>query len=404
MNEFLDDDVVIVSAVRSPIGRARKGSLVDMRPDELAVQVFDAAMSRVPGLRAEDVEDLYLGCAEPHDEHGVNIARRVAVRLGYDGVPGATINRFCASSLQAARLAFHALRAGEGEVYLVGGVECVSRYRDIDMAEDPAFAEAGARTRAITQIESWGDPRETGALPDVYIPMGITAENVAALTGTTRQEQDAFALRSQQRASAAIAAGFFADEIVPVTLPDGTVVDTDDGPRPSTTLEALAGLNPVFVADGTVTAGNACPLNDGGAAAVLMTGRKARELGVQPLARILSTGVSGLSPEIMGLGPVQSSKVALARAGLKPEDIDITEINEAFAAQVIPSAKQIGVSLDTVNPYGGAIALGHPFGATGVRMLTTLMHGLREQGGRYGLATLCVGGGQGMAVVIENLA
>lgn len=404
MTEFLDDDVVIVSAVRSPIGRARKGSLVEIRPDELATQVFAAAIAPVPGLRPADIEDLYLGCAEPHEEHGVNIARRVAVRLGFDLLPGATINRFCASSLQATRMAFHALRAGEGEVYVVGGVECVSRYREIDMAEDPAFAEATARSRATVAIDGWSDPRERGELPDVYMPMGLTAENVAALTGTTREEQDAFALRSQQRASAAMASGFFADEIAPITLSDGTVVNTDDGLRPTTTMEGLAGLKPAFLERGTVTAGNACPLNDGGSAAVMMTGRKARQLRMQPLARILATGVSGLSPEIMGLGPVESSKIALQRAGIDPDDLDIVEINEAFAAQVIPSAKQIGVDLEKVNPYGGAIALGHPFGATGVRMLTTLMHGLRVQGGRYGLASLCVGGGQGMAVVVENLA
>lgn len=403
MNHFSDEDIVIASAVRTPIGRARKGSLVGIRPDELAAQAFAAAIEQVPGLKGNDIEDLYLGCADPSGEHGDNIARRVAVRLGYDLLPGATVNRFCASSIQATRMAFHALRAGEGEVFLVGGVESVSRYRAPVPAEDPMFQAAGERSRAVTEIDGWSDPRERGELPDVYIPMGFTAENVAALTGTTREEQDAFALRSQQRASAAVASGFFADEIVPVTLPDGTVVSDDDGPRPSTTLEGLSALNPVFLENGTVTAGNACPLNDGASAAIIMTGRKARELGIDPLARILATGVSGLSPEIMGLGPVESSKIALERAGLNPDDMDIVEINEAFAAQVIPSAKQIGVDLEKVNPYGGAIALGHPFGSTGVRMLTTLMHGLREQGGRYGLATLCVGGGQGMAVVVENL-
>jgi acetyl-CoA C-acetyltransferase len=406
MAQFSDDDVVIASAVRTPIGRARKGNLVGIRPDELAEQAFAAALAQVPGLKAGDIEDLYLGCAEPHDEHGDNLARRVAIRLGHDTLPGATVNRFCASSLQATRMAFHALRAGEGEAYLVGGVECVSRYQQHEPANDPAYAAAGARTREIAesgQIAEWLDPRDRDEQPDIYIPMGLTAENVAALTGTTREEQDAFAARSQQRASAAVASGFFADEIVPVTLPDGTVVTDDDGPRPGTTVETLAGLNPVFIEQGTVTAGNACPLNDGASAAVIMTGRKARELGIEPLARIISTGVSGLSPEIMGLGPVESSRLALERAGLTPDDLDIVEINEAFAAQVIPSAKQIGVDLEKVNPYGGAIALGHPFGSTGVRMLTTLMHGLREQGGRYGLATLCVGGGQGMAVVVENL-
>lgn len=403
MNRFSDDDVVIASAVRTPIGRARKGSLTSIRPDELAEQACAAAISHVPGLDIADIEDLYLGCAMPEDEHGDNLARRVAVRLGHDSLPGATVNRFCASSLQATRMAFHALKSGEGEAYLVGGVEAVSRYRQRDTAHDPLFADAAARTQAITEVTDWVDPRLQDELPDVYIPMGLTAEHVAAFTQTSREAQDAFALRSQQRASAAVASGFFADEIVPVRLPDGTIVSQDDGPRPGTTIEALASLSPVFLEHGTVTAGNACPLNDGASAAVMMTGRKARELGIDPLARILSTGVSGLSPEIMGLGPVKSSQLALKRAGLTAADIDIVEINEAFAAQVIPSAAQIGVDLEKVNPYGGAIALGHPFGSTGVRMLTTLMHGLRVQGGRYGLATLCVGGGQGMAVVVENL-
>lgn len=403
MTNFQDDDIVIVSAVRTPIGRARKGSLKDMRPDDLATIAFKAAIERVPGLDIKDVEDLYLGCAEPHDEHGANIARRVAVKLGYDELPGATINRFCASSTQATRMAFHALKAGEGEVYLVGGVESVSRYFQPQPSDDPEFAEAAERTKKQMGKKEWSDPREKGELPDVYMPMGLTAENVANFTNTSREEQDAYALRSQQRASAAVESGFFDNEIVPVTLADGTVVTKDDGPRPETTLEGLRALKPVFVEDGSVTAGNACPLNDGASAAVIMTGRKAKELNIKPLARILATGVSGLSPEIMGLGPVEASKMALARAGLKAEDMGIVEINEAFAAQVIPSAKQIGVDLEKVNPHGGAIALGHPFGATGVRMITTLMNGLRAKGEQYGLATLCVGGGQGMAVVIENL-
>jgi acetyl-CoA C-acetyltransferase len=398
------DDVVIAAIGRSPIGRAKKGSLVSIRPDDLATQVVQAVLGRIPGLLDGPVEDLVLGCAEPHDEHGGNIARRVAVQAGLDQVPGSTVNRFCASSIQATRTAFHGIRSGEGEAYIVAGIECVSRYRPAEDSDNPVFAEAGARARQqATDTSEWHDPREQGGFPDIYIPMGLTAEFVARHTGTTRQEQDAYAARSQQRAVAAQQAGVLAREIIPVTLPDGTVVDADDSPRPGTTVEGLAGLNPAFLPDGTVTAGNACPLNDGAAAAVVLSGRRAAELGVSPLARIRSSAVSALSPEIMGLGPVDATRIALQRAGLTVSNLDAVELNEAFAAQVIPSARQLGLDEETLNPHGGAIALGHPFGATGVRMLGSLINDLQTLDGQLGLATLCVGGGQGMAMVIERL-
>jgi acetyl-CoA C-acetyltransferase len=398
------EDVVIAAIGRSPIGRAKKGSLVTIRPDDLATQVVQKVVGRVPGLLDGSVEDLVVGCAEPHDEHGANIARRVAVQAGLDGVPGSTVNRFCASSIQATRMAFHGIRSGEGDAYIVAGVECVSWYRPGEDSANPIFAEAGARARQQAAATSeWQDPREQGAYPDIYIPMGLTAEFVARHTGTTRQEQDAYAARSQQRAVTAQQAGVLAREIIPVTLPDGTVVSTDDSPRPGTTEETLASLNPAFLPGGTVTAGNACPLNDGASAAVVLSGRRATELGVVPLARIRSSAVSALSPEIMGLGPVDATRIALQRAGLSVSDLDAVELNEAFAAQVIPSARQLGLDEETLNPHGGAIALGHPFGATGIRMLGSLINDLQTLDGQFGLATLCVGGGQGMAMVIERL-
>jgi acetyl-CoA C-acetyltransferase len=398
------DDVVIAAIGRSPIGRARKGSLVQMRPDDLATQIIQAVVERVPGLLDDPVEDLVLGCAQPQDEHGQNIARRVAVQAGLDQVPGSTVNRFCASSIQATRTAFHGIRSGEGDAYIVAGVECISRYRPAEESSNPLFAEAHARARAqATGTSEWHDPRDQGALPDIYIPMGLTAEFVARHTGTTRQEQDAYAARSQQRAVAAQQAGVLAREIIPVRLPDGTVVDADDSPRPGTTVEKLAELSPAFVPNGTVTAGNACPLNDGAGAAVVLSGRRASELDVQPLARIRSSAVSALSPEIMGLGPVDATRIALQRAGMTVKDLDTVEFNEAFAAQVVPSARRLGLNEETLNPHGGAIALGHPFGATGIRMLGSVINNLQILDGQLGLATLCVGGGQGMAMVIERL-
>ncbi|MEV5965714.1 acetyl-CoA C-acetyltransferase [Kribbella sp. NPDC051952] len=404
-------EAVIVSTARSPIGRAYKGSMTTIRPDDLAVQMIKAAVDKV-GLTGDQIEDLALGCAEPHDEHGGNMARRVAIQLGWDNTPATTVNRFCASSTQTARMAFHAIKSGEGDIFVSAGVECVSRYKNFGSAGvgDPSsfnqvFTDAVARTEKYAETNDiWHDPREDGQIPDVYIAMGQTAENVATLKGITRAEQDAFGVRSQNLAEKAIGNGFFEREIVPVTLPDGTVISKDDGPRAGTTLEGVSGLKPVFRPDGTVTAGNCCPLNDGAAAVVIMSDTKARELGLTPLARIVSTGVSGLSPEIMGLGPIEASKQALARAGMSINDIDLVEINEAFAVQVIGSARELGIDEDKLNVHGGAIALGHPFGSTGARIMTTLVNGLQFEDKQFGLETMCVGGGQGMAVVLERLS
>lgn len=398
------DDAVIAAVGRSPIGRARKGAFKDIRPDDLAAQVIGAVMDRVSGLTEGTIEDLVLGCAQPEGEHGDNIARRVAVMLGRDDVPGTTVNRFCASSLQAARMAFHGIRAGEGDAYVIGGVESVSRYGQVDSPENPVFDEARARAQQqARETGSWQNPRLDGSLPDVYLPMGLTAEFVARHTGTTREDQDAYAARSQQRAARAQDEGFMTREIIPVRLPDGSLVDADDSLRRGTTTEKLAELSPAFLEDGTVTAGNACPLNDGASAAVILSGRRATDLGITPLARIVSSAVTGLSPEIMGLGPVEASRVALHRAGLEVGDLDAVELNEAFAAQVLPTARQLGLDEERLNPHGGAIALGHPFGSTGARMLGTLINDLQTLDGQLGLATLCVGGGQGMAMVIERL-
>ena len=405
-------EAVIVSTARSPIGRAFKGSLKDVRPDDLATTIVKAALDKVPQLDPALVEDLYLGCAEPWGEHGMNMARVVAVLAGYDHLPGATVNRFCASSVQTTRMAFHAIKAGEGDVFISAGVECVSRYKGFAGAGEgkddwlnPLFGDAQARSTELTQTnDTWTDPRDQGLLPDVYLAMGQTAENVATLRGVSRQAQDEWGVISQNRAEKAIADGFFAREITPVTTPDGTVVSADDGPRPGVTLEGVQGLKTVFRENGTITAGNCCPLNDGAAALVVMSDTKARELGITPLARVVATGVSALSPEIMGLGPVDASRQALARAGMTIDDMDLVEINEAFAAQVLPSAEDLGIDHDKLNVHGGAIALGHPFGSTGARITTTLLHGLEERDGTFGLETMCVGGGQGMAIIFERLS
>jgi acetyl-CoA C-acetyltransferase len=404
-------EAVIVSTARSPIGRAFKGSLTTIRPDDLAVQMIKAAVGKA-GLTGDQIEDLALGCAEPHDEHGGNMARRVAVQLGWDNTPATTVNRFCASSTQTARMAYHAIKSGEGDIFVSAGVECVSRYKNFGSAGvgDPSsfnevFTDAVARTEKYAETnDTWHDPRADGLIPDIYIAMGQTAENVATLRGISRADQDVFGVRSQNLAEKAIDNGFFEREITPVTLPDGTVVSKDDGPRAGTTLEKVSQLQPVFRPDGTVTAGNCCPLNDGAAAVVIMSDTKARELGLTPLARIVSTGVSGLSPEIMGLGPVEASKQALARAGMTINDIDLVEINEAFAVQVIGSARELGIDEDKLNVHGGAIALGHPFGSTGARIMTTLVNGLQFEDKQFGLETMCVGGGQGMAIVLERLS
>ncbi|WP_017556532.1 acetyl-CoA C-acetyltransferase [Nocardiopsis baichengensis] len=405
-------EAVIVATARSPIGRAFKGSLKDLRPDDITAQIITAALAKVPQLDPKDIDDLLLGCGLPGGEQGHNLARVVAVQLGWDTVPGATLTRYCSSSLQTTRMAYHAIKAGEGDVFVSAGVEMVSRYAKgnsdtLPDTKNPLFAGAEERTarRAEGGADTWSDPREDGELPDVYITMGQTAENVAQMRGISRERQDAFGVRSQNRAEQAIENGFWSREISPVTLPDGSVADTDDGPRPGTTYEKVSELKPVFRPDGTVTAGNCCPLNDGAAAVVIMSDAKAAQLGLTPLARIVSTGVSALSPEIMGLGPVEASRQALARANMTISDIDLVEINEAFAAQVLPSADDLGIDIESqLNVNGGAIAVGHPFGMTGARITGTLLNGLSFHDKTFGLETMCVGGGQGMAAVFERLS
>ena len=404
-------EAVIVATARSPIGRAGKGSLTSIRPDDLAAQMVRAALAKVPQLDPADVGDLILGCGLPGGEQGFNMARVVAVLLGYDHLPGTTVNRYCSSSLQTTRMAFHAIKAGEGDVYISAGVECVSRFARGSSdswpdTKNPVFGEAKERTEraAAGGAGTWYDPREDGLVPDIYIAMGETAENVAGLRGISREQQDEFGVRSQNLAEKAIANGFWQREIIPVTLPDGSVVSADDGPRPGTTMEKVAALKPVFRPDGTVTAGNCCPLNDGAAAVVVMSDVKAAELGITPLARIVSSGVTALSPEIMGLGPVEASGQALARAGMAIADIDLVEINEAFAAQVIPSYTDLGIDMAKLNVNGGAIAVGHPFGMTGARITTTLLNSLQFHDATLGLETMCVGGGQGMAMIFERLS
>ncbi|WP_103500303.1 acetyl-CoA C-acetyltransferase [Streptomyces sp. SM14] len=404
-------EAVIVSAARSPIGRAVKGSLKDIRPDDLTATIVRAALDRVPQLDPHDIDDLMLGCGLPGGEQGHNLGRVVAVQLGMDYLPGCTVTRYCSSSLQTTRMALHAIKAGEGDVFVSAGVETVSRFAHgssdgMPGTHNPLFAEAEARTkhRAEHGGEGWSDPRESGALPDVYMAMGQTAENLARDKGVTREEMDEFGVRSQNLAEKALADGFWQREITPVTTPDGTVVSADDGPRAGVTMEGVRGLKPVFRPDGLITAGNCCALNDGAAALVVMSDTKAQELGVTPLARVVSTGVSGLSPEIMGLGPVEASRRALANAGMTVGDMDLVEINEAFAAQVIPSYRELGVDLDRLNVNGGAIAVGHPFGMTGARITTTLINSLRWHDKQFALETMCVGGGQGMAMVLERLS
>ncbi|MFG2098283.1 acetyl-CoA C-acetyltransferase [Streptomyces sp. NPDC048612] len=404
-------EAVIVSAARSPIGRAFKGSLKDVRPDDLTASIIQAALAKVPELDPRDIDDLMLGCGLPGGEQGHNLGRIVAVQMGMDHLPGCTITRYCSSSLQTTRMALHAIKAGEGDVFISAGVETVSRSvkgssDGLPDTHNPLFADAEARTaaRAEEAGAGWQDPREDGLIPDAYISMGQTAENLARLKGVTRQDMDEFGVRSQNLAEKAINDGFWEREITPVTLPDGTVVSQDDGPRAGVTVEGVSGLKPVFRPDGLVTAGNCCPLNDGAAALVVMSDTKARELGLTPLARVVSTGVSGLSPEIMGYGPVEASKQALQRAGLSVSDIDLVEINEAFAAQVIPSYRDLGIDLDRLNVNGGAIAVGHPFGMTGARITGTLINSLQWHDKQFGLETMCVGGGQGMAMVIERLS
>jgi acetyl-CoA C-acetyltransferase len=406
-------EAVIVSAARTPIGRANKGSLKDFRPDDLTVLAVQAALDKVPDLDPTAIEDLLLGCGLPGGESGNNMARVVTTLLGLE-VPGATVTRYCSSSVQTTRMAFHAIKAGEGDIFVSAGVETVSRFAKgtsdhLPDTRNPLFADAGARTAELAKGGGpnggdWHDPREDGQLPDIYVAMGQTAENVARLRGLDRKELDEFAVRSQNLAEKAIADGFWEREITPVTTPDGTVVSTDDGPRAGVTYDAIAGLDPVFRPDGVVTAGNCCALNDGAAAVVVMSDTKAAELGLTPLARIVSTGVSGLSPEIMGLGPVEATKNALGYAGMSIGDIDLVEINEAFAAQVVPSYQDLGIDLDRLNVNGGAIAVGHPFGMTGARLQNTMLNSLDWHDKSTGLITMCVGGGQGMAMILERLS
>ncbi|MFN2556180.1 MAG: acetyl-CoA C-acetyltransferase [Nitriliruptorales bacterium] len=404
-------EAVIVAHRRSPIGRAFKGSMAGLRPDDLSAAIVQATLQQVPELDPVDIDDLMLGCGLPGGEQGYNLARLVAVLLGLDRLPGVTLTRYCASSLQTTRMAFHAIKAGEDEVFLSAGVEMVSRYvkgtsDSLPDTKNPKFEEAEQRSaeQARGTAQAWRDPRELGMLPDVYVAMGQTAENVAEVCHVSREEQDEFAYHSQQRYAKALADGFWEREIQPVTLPDGQIVATDDSPRPSTTMERLAELRPAFRPGGTVTAGNACPLNDGAAALVVMSDRQARELGVRPLARIVSTGVSAVSPEIMGLGPLEASRQALQRAGMSIDDVDLVELNEAFAAQVIPSYRALGIDSAKLNVHGGSIALGHPFGMTGARLIGTLLNGLQFEDLTVGLVTMCAGGGQGMAMVVERLS
>jgi len=383
-------EAVIVSAARTPIGRATKGSLIDVRPDDLGAFAIQKALEKVPQLNPAEIEDVYVGCGFPEEEQGMNLGRRVALLAGLpDTVPGATVNRFCASSLQTQRMAFHAIKSGEGDVYIAGGIESITRVPQLP--RDMAAFHPGQGGTTFTQV---------------YMPMGMTAENVAERYNVSREDMDKFGKRSQDRAVAAQERGFFDEELSPYTKPDGTVVSKDDGPRAGTTLEKLGQLKPVFKPDGKVTAGNACPLNDGAAAVVIMSDERARQLGITPLARIIATAVSGIDPEIMGVGPIEAVKTVLKRAGMSIDDIEQFELNEAFAAQVIPVCREVGIDPfdDRVNPNGGAIALGHPYGMTGARIMCTLLNGLTETGKTVGLETMCVGGGQGMAMVIERLS
>jgi acetyl-CoA C-acetyltransferase len=400
-------EAVIVATARSPIGRAVKGSLASLRPDDMAVQIVRAVLAKVPELNPDSVEDLILGCGLPGGEQGHNMARVVSILAGLHDVPGTTVTRYCSSSLQTIRMAAHAIRAGEGDVFIAAGVEAVSRFvkgssDSLPGTRNPLFEAPAERTalRALGGEAAWTPP---AGLPDVFIAMGQTAENVRELEGVSRAEMDEFAARSQNRAVASQENGFFEREITPLTLPDGTQVAKDDGPRPGTTAEVLANLKPVFRPDGEVTAGNSCPLNDGAAAVIVMSDTRAAQFGIRPLARIVASGVTGLNPEIMGLGPIGASRQALKRAGMTIDDVDLVEINEAFAAQVIPSARHLGVPWDKLNVNGGAIALGHPYGMTGARIMTTLLNGLEDADKVVGLETMCVGGGQGMAMIVERL-
>jgi acetyl-CoA C-acetyltransferase len=384
-------EALIVAAARTPIGRARKGSLVDVRPDDLVAFAIRSALEQVPELDPGEIVDVMVGCAFPQGKQGMNLGRRAALLAGLPNrVPGTTVNRFCASSLQTIRMAFHAIRAGEGEVFVTAGVESISQV-------DGYPRDADERHPLLTGQE--------GALANVYIPMGVTAENVADRCGVSREEMDRYAQRSQERAVAAQASGFFDREVTPYPKEGGEVVARDDGPRPESTLDRLAELEPAFLPGGKVTAGNSCPLNDGAAAVAVVSEERARALGLRPRARIVASAVSGLEPEIMGLGPIEAVRTVLRRAGMTLDDVDVVELNEAFAAQVLPVCRELGIDPfgEQLNPHGGAIALGHPYGMTGARIMSTLLNGLEAVDGTIGLETMCVGGGQGMAMLVERL-
>ena len=379
-------EALIVAATRTPIGRARKGSLVDARPDDLVAFAIGAALKQVPELDRSEIVDVMVGCGFPQDRQGMNLARRAALLADLpETVPGTTVNRFCASSLQTIRMAFHAIRAGEGDAYVAAGVESITQVDGY-----PKDAEE-------LHPKLFGDD---APIANVYIPMGLTAENVAEQWNVSREDMDRFAQQSQERAVAAQESGFFEREITPW---DG--VAKDDGPRPDSTLEKLSQLEPAFKPGGKVTAGNSCPLNDGAAAVVVMSDTRARELGITPLARIIASSVSGVAPEIMGVGPIEAVRKALKQAGMTIDEVDVVELNEAFAAQVIPVCSEIGVDpfTDKLNPHGGAIALGHPYGMTGARIMNTLLNDLKTLDRTIGVETMCVGGGQGMAMVVERL-
>jgi acetyl-CoA C-acetyltransferase len=379
-------DAVIVAATRTPIGRARKGSLVDARPDDLAAFAVDAALKQVPQLDRADIVDVMIGCGFPEQKQGMNLARRVALLADLPAsVPGTTVNRFCASSLQTIRMAFHAIRAGEGDVFVAGGVESITQVDGY-----PKDAEE-------LHPKLFGDH---APIANVYIPMGLTAENVAERWDVSREDMDRYAQRSQERAVAAQESGFFAREITP-----WNGVAADDGPRKESTVEKLAELEPAFKPGGKVTAGNSCPLNDGAAAVVVLSAEKARELGIAPRARIVASAVSGVEPEIMGVGPIGAVQRVLDQAGMTIDDVDVVELNEAFAAQVLPVSRELGIDPfgEKLNPHGGAIALGHPYGMTGARIMSTLLNDLETLDGSIGLETMCVGGGQGMAMIVERL-
>jgi acetyl-CoA C-acetyltransferase len=386
------NEAVIVATARSPIGRAYKGSLIDVRADDLAGFAINALMEKVPQVDRASVVDVMVGCGLTHHEQGYNLARPASLLGGMpESVPATTVNRFCASSLETIRMAFHAIRSGEGDTYVAAGSESTSR------AYGKAFDSDDLNPR-------FTDPDRPDFIDQVYIPMGNTAENVAERYGITRERMDEFAKRSQDLAVESQKNGFFDWEITPIDIPDGRNISSDDGPRPNTTMEKLAELAPVFKQGGSVTAGNSCPLNDGSAAVLVMSAERADHLGLAPLARIVASSVVGLEPEFMGMGPVGAVRSVLAQAGMSLSDIDVIEINEAFAAQVLACADELGIDMEKLNPHGGSIALGHPFGMTGARIMGTLINGLRNTDKTIGLETMCVGGGQGMAMIVERLS